>query len=354
LGSLGIIFYNEGRAVARTKALNEGQSIVRELKDDAPAEANEGALVYLSGSATTDETLEDPLFDVSAQAIHLARHVEMYQWEEKSKKRNDRTEYSYEKVWSDDVINSGSFEDKRHENPVEMPFTSNTESAQVVALGGFSLSEDLLSQMSDYAPIKVESEDLPEVPGMKRTVRGNSILYRSGGESPEIGDLNVTFTVVKPSTISVVAKQQGGVLSTYQTTGGGTIALLGSGKQSSTDLFAQAQADNALLTWMLRGGGTFLMFIGLLCLSAPITWLARWVPLLGSIVEAGVLIISLFLTAAISALAIGLSWLAVRPVLALALFAAAIALVFALRRSGKRASARVAAMPPPPPPPSAG
>lgn len=52
-----LLFWNEGRAVARAKALDEGAAAVIGISADVVDPANEGKLVHLTGFATTDETL---------------------------------------------------------------------------------------------------------------------------------------------------------------------------------------------------------------------------------------------------------------------------------------------------------
>ena len=45
------------------------------LGPDAVDPANDGTLVHMTGMATTAETLTDPAFDVSANALKLTRRV---------------------------------------------------------------------------------------------------------------------------------------------------------------------------------------------------------------------------------------------------------------------------------------
>jgi hypothetical protein len=222
--------------------------------------------------------------------------------------------------------------------------------AEAVSLDGFWLSDDFVSQLDDYRPVPAQNATVPSLPGFKASLSGNQLLFNKNGQVQDIGDLRVTFTAVDPETVSAVGKQADGILVAYQGSNGGSIALIGSGNMPASELFAQAQSENKILTWILRGVGSLVMFIGFVCLTAPITWLARWIPGVGWLVETSMAIIAICLTAIVSTLAIALSWLAVRPLLAAGLFAAALVFFLVLRRSGKRAVARSVAMPPPPPP----
>ncbi len=72
------------------------------------------------------------------------------------------------------------------------------------------------------------------------------------------------------------------------------------------------------------------------------------VPMFGSLVGTGTGIISFLLAAVLSLLTIAAAWVIYRPLLGLALLAAAAALIWAVR-SRFRAKRPAAAMPPPPP-----
>ncbi len=66
-----LLFWNEGRAVNRYKALKEGAGVVVSVADDKVDAANDGKLVHLTGLATTEEVLKDNEFGISATAIKL-------------------------------------------------------------------------------------------------------------------------------------------------------------------------------------------------------------------------------------------------------------------------------------------
>ncbi|RLE22314.1 MAG: hypothetical protein DRJ08_04300, partial [Acidobacteria bacterium] len=77
--AFGLLFWNEGRSVERYKTLKEGSGAVVLSKADSVDPKNEGKLVHVTGKADTTETLKDPVFEISAQALKLERSVEMYQ-----------------------------------------------------------------------------------------------------------------------------------------------------------------------------------------------------------------------------------------------------------------------------------
>ena len=75
-----VLFWNEGRAVKRAEALQEGGGAVVTVSADKVDPANEGKLVHLTGAATTTETLADAEFGITTNALKLRRVAEMYQW----------------------------------------------------------------------------------------------------------------------------------------------------------------------------------------------------------------------------------------------------------------------------------
>src|SRR5438874_672 len=130
--SFPLLFWNEGRAVDTARALDEGgKSVIAVPSADKVDPANEGKLVHLTAEANTTETLEDKEFLISEKAIYLGRNVEMYQWKQEERKRSEKqlgggekeiTEYTYDRVWSKDVIASGGFHESGHSNPSTKPF----------------------------------------------------------------------------------------------------------------------------------------------------------------------------------------------------------------------------------------
>ena len=87
IASFPVLFWNEGRAVKRYKTLNEGAGSVISLPEASILPENEGMLVHVSGQAITDEIISDTEFEVAVTAIKLKRKVEMYQWNEKKKRK---------------------------------------------------------------------------------------------------------------------------------------------------------------------------------------------------------------------------------------------------------------------------
>ena len=363
--AFGLLFWNEGRAVKRYKTLKEGGGAVVSVAADRVDPGNEGKLVHLSGKAITSETLTDPAFGVASQAIKLRRVAEMYQWKEESRSEEKKklgggtettTTYSYNKVWSKDLISSGGFKvSEGHQNPGQMPYQSAEQVAAVVTLGAFTLSGSLVARMDDYTPLALGSGfSLPADLAAKGKASGDTIYLGRDQGAPQVGDMRLSFQEVRPMEISLVARQVNATFEPYQTQAGGTIELLATGTHTAEAMFQEAQKSNAILTWALRIGGLFLMFIGLQLILGPLSVLADVVPLFGSIVGAGTGLIAALVAAVLSFCTIAVAWIVYRPLIGISLLVVAGAVTFlAVTRMRKAPRAAPAAPPPPPPPPAA-
>lgn len=329
-----LLFWNEGRAVKRYKTLQEGGGAVVSIAADKVDAINQGKLVHLIGKAVTEETLTDQIFGVSSQAIKLMRVAEMYQWQQEShseekKKLGGGTEttttYTYNKIWHDNLINSGSFKKPEgHQNPTQMEYQSQEMVAGKVTVGAFTLSPSLVRKMKDYTPSALGPDyQLPDNFKERAQVASNTIYLGNDPASPEIGDIKISFNEVKPMDISLVANQINDTFEPYHAKAGGTIELLEPGVHSADAMFQQAQKSNTILTWVLRGVGFIVMLFGLRLTLAPLSVFADVLPILGSIVGMGTGLVAGLLAAILSSLTISVAWFVYRPFLAVIMVAIA-------------------------------
>lgn len=368
--SFPVLWINEGRAVRRAKALEEGEKLVVPIQATDTQPEWEGKLVHLSGRAETDEELSDPDFMVKAKALRLLRRVQMYQWEERESRETRKklgggeetvTTYSYEKTWSSDLERSGQFKHPSgHENPDRMPFDRHEEQATLVRLGGYQLSAGQVGRIDADEPLRVDSALLGSLPESLRgrlQVNAEGELYLGANPSnPQIGDLRISFSQVPPVDVSIVARRIGNSFEPYLAKTG-PVDLLQTGLHSAEAMFAAAKQQNAILTWILRGVGFLLMMIGLRLLLEPLGVFADVVPLLGNILRLGTGLFSFVVALTLSVITIAIAWFAYRPLLGGGLLAGALVIAFLASRRGSAKAAPVPAAPggmaPPPPPPPA-
>ena len=278
-----VLFWNEGNSVRTAKALDEGEGACVAVESNAKVDPEmEGRLVHMTGKADTKDVLSDDVFGVSATAIRLSRKVEMFQWVEHEKtteKKNvggsvtKTTTYTYNKEWSSSVVSSDGFKEPGHDNPSAMEFESEEKLAQNVSFGAFRLSDDQISRIGSeqaYAfstgfVCKVERVQVQGstiyVPEL--ATRENALNNRVVSSQPRIGDMRVTFEVIYPHDISIVAKQRGDGFVGYTAKNGKKIDMLANGVKDSAEMFAAARRNNAIMTWLVRLVGFLMMYFGL-------------------------------------------------------------------------------------------
>ena len=328
--SMGLIFWNEGRAVKTRKTLEEGAGRVVILPSATVDASHEGALVHLTGVATTDETVADDTFGVSVPAIRLERNAEMYQWRElkrsETRKRTGgssetTTTYEYEQAWESNLVSSEGFKHPEgHQNPGTMPFPDATFTASRVTLGGFQLSDTLVAKIGGARPLPID--DVAAIDAAVRdrvAVRDGGLYVGTDPAAPKVGDERIEFEVVEPREVSVVARQQGGDLVPYVALAGGTIAMLVDGAQPAASMFQAAQQANTALTWGLRFVGTLVMFIGFVLMLKPLSVMADLLPILGSLVGFGAALVALLVSGVVSMVTMAVAWLVFRPLFGIAL-----------------------------------
>ncbi|MFK5923608.1 MAG: TMEM43 family protein [Verrucomicrobiota bacterium] len=352
-----LLFWNEGRAVKRHKALQEGSSKVVAVASDQLDAKHDGHLVHLTGKAETDEKLTDPVFGVGATALKLERDVEIYQWQEsvsskQKKKLGGGTEtvksYSYALEWSSRLVNSSEFNvQEGHVNGTDMLYSSDRWQAGKVKLGAFLLSPALVAKINDTSPVDVgDGKMLPQDLQESVKVVAGGFYVGADSASPKVGDLRVSFKSVKPVEVSVVSVQKGRSLVPYKTADGSEVELLQTGNHTAEEMFKKAEADNVMLAWMLRGGGFLLMMIGFNMMFKVASVLADVIPMLGGVVGAGTGIIAFLLAACLSLVTIAIAWVFYRPVLGVTLLVLAIGLIVLVIK--KVNAGRVSADVPPP------
>ena len=336
--SVMLHFWNEHRAVVTEKSLKEGAASVLSVPADSIAPGNDGKLIHVSGDVAAGEAIHDALFNVSAQALRLVRQVEVYQWKENKSEETHKklgggeehvTTYKYEKTWSDKPIDSGAFKHpEEHNNPNSFPVPAATVLSSKATLGAFKIPQDLISQMKGGDPLAVTGEALAPLPPnlkAKAKVAGEGVYLGSDPDAPAIGDERVSFRVLNPGTFSILAQQSGDTLAPYPTHEGHDIERVESGTVSAAGMFQHAQSENKILTWVLRGVGFVMMWIGFALIFNPLKVLADVVPFIGGIVGFGTGLLSALLGFAGSLVIIAIAWLAARPVLGIVLLVIALA-----------------------------
>lgn len=325
-GAVWLLSWNEGHAVAVITALNEGSGAVVPVSAAAVDAANQGRLVHVSGPFVVRGTLTDADFAVQVSgAAQLVRTAETFQWIEtqQSETRSKLgggsetvTTSRYRKDWSAAAVDSARFRQPQdHANPAQR-VASRTMVAGAGHIGAFTLDRTLLARLGPEEPYA-----LNEQPKLGQLSDGG-IFIGSNPLNPVVGDVRLRYTVVRPAAVSVVGQQDGAGFKAATTKNGRSLLLIDPGEVSASAMFKEAQDENRMLTWLLRGAGVVVMLIGFTLLLRPVVVFADVVPLFGSLTAVGAFLAALLATALVAPLVIAIAWIAVRPVVGIGVLVA--------------------------------
>lgn len=357
-GSSVFLFWNEGRAVQTQRSLTEGASLVVPVEAVRVDPANDGKLIHLSGDLKPGAPLTDPDFTVSATALRLVRTVEMYQWKEESKTETRRnaggseetiTRYEYVRTWSETRNDSSRFKQPEgHANP-QMRYRGTSYSSRDATLGAFRPGTNVIDRLPASETVALDPSLASRLAGRVQgpvQVADGRIYLGEDPSQPRIGDLRISYQLAPAGPASIIGRQAGNGFAEYQTKAGDALLMVRPGTHSAADMFAAAQRENRILTWMLRLAGVFAMFLGFTLILRPLVVVADVVPFIGSILSAGSGIVSLVLTAIVAPLVIAVAWFWYRPLVSAVVLAIGLALAYGFKRiASQRVAARKATQP---------
>ena len=374
LVSFVLLFMNESCAVKSYQHNKDATKNAVVSDADTIDPAQDGKLIHINGEARTSETLKDPDFAVSANAIHLVRSVEMYQWQEDEKKTTKKnmggsetttTEYTYKQVWSDSLIDSSGFKQKDgHTNPSTFPVQEHKMTAEVVTLGAYRLPKTLINELSGGKTLTLTNAALeglaPAVKQRARIETGNIYIAApllavqatgaNGGtvtatatattSGPQIGDVRVSFTTVEPKTVTVQAMQKGEELMGFVGKTG-TILRMESGALTIEQFSDVVKGQIATRTWILRLVGFLMMAMGVGLVFAPLAVFGDVIPFIGGLMRSGIFLVAVAVALPLSLITIAISWVVVRPLVGIPLLLLAIGSIVAaivMNKKGKSAA----------------
>jgi hypothetical protein len=244
------------------------------------------------------------------------------------------TTYSYSREWKDVRNDSSLFRHPEgHANP-PMAFSRRDFVAGDAKLGAFSLAPDLIGKLGDGARYDVDAAVLAGQAAQtppERVVDG-AIYVGANPAEPRVGDLKVSYSFNPNGAVSAIGRQTGAGLSPYQTKAGRALYIIDSGELDAAQMFKQAESENAILTWAVRGGALVAMWIGFALILSPLSVLASVIPFLGSLMGAGSGLASFVLTLAIGPLMVAIAWFAARPLMSIGIVAAGLLAAFLASR----------------------
>lgn len=348
------MFWNEGRAVTTFRSLAEGAGLVSSVEAGKVDAGNEGKLVHVAGPVKANAALADTELGISAQALRLVRVVEMYQWKERRETETVKhyggseervTRYYYEKVWAPDRIDSGKFKESfSHANP-EPRLKRLAIAARDAELGAFRPGAEVISRLPAASPLPVSEAQVAALKakvGGQAALSGNAVYIGADPASPRVGDLKVSYRIAPAGPASIIGAQKGADFSPYQTKAGDRLLMVEGGMHGAEAMFKEAVRSNRIFTWLLRGLGVFVMWLGWFLVLRPLVVVADVVPFLGSILGAGAGIVAFTITMVLAPLTIAIAWFFHRPLISAAVLAVGLLLAYLSRqRAAARSAARV-------------
>jgi hypothetical protein len=340
-----LLWWNEGRAVTTANSLKEGAAAVVHVAADKVDPANDKKLVHVTGEAKAADPVVDPEYSVSVPALRLVRSEEIYQWVETTKtekkekvggSEETKTTYTYDKKWVDEPVKSAEFKKPDgHTNEGDLIAGNANISAENVTLGAFKVPENFVSQMGSPIKHAVTDADLAKLPADLKEgtqIQSGAFYFGEKPDAPKVGDVRVSFEIVKPGTFSILAAQIGETFEPYQTKAGDAIDFIEEGTVSAETMFKNAASANTIITWLVRFGGFLFMAFGFMAIMRPLSVLGSVIPFIGSIIGMGTGLISFVLAGTISFLVIAIAWIFVRPLLGIAMLALAIGSFIYMRK----------------------
>ena len=379
-----LLWWNEGRAVKTADMLEEAQGVCVEMANpDKVDRSMDGELVCVSGLATTEDSLVDEQYGIGAKAISLQRKVEYYQYVEHSEtKKEDKlggkqvetTTYTYKKDWVSSPVESGEFHDPAYQNKNTVLATVENKDlwAENVTFGAYKLtpalfhsisskeafdvvlSDDMLRQMDKDAKTAYERfygavtttakpQAVTDSTGTATEpspydfihVNKNEIYYGRTPNAPEVGDVKVTFEVIVPAKVTVIAQTAEDTFKPFKAKNGKTFETLVMGKKTADEIFESENSANSTWTWILRIAGIFLVIFSLKMVFGFIETILKVVPFVSNIVGWGVGIVCTIIGFVWSIIVIAIAWIFYRPLLGIALLVIAGLLIWLFAFKGK-------------------
>lgn len=389
--SIRLLAWNENNYVKTKAALKEWASLVNETTAEQINSELEWKEVHLHGeTASIAEALQDSTFWIVTDDLKLKRTVEMYQrYEDEHEECHDNywwsedctTTYTYDTKWDDEAIDSSRFYSSNwHENPSNREFDSTVQEKSPITLWVYTLTTVFTDQLTNYKTINLneqnvkipenyqnnsdtttqenttdnaiennndsylywDTENFEETTSTSTTstisnenfhIYDNYIYIWKNPNEPAVWDLKITFSSVKPWTISIVWKQVWNELSSYTVSNWRSISLLEQWNVTAEDMFLHAQQANKDMTWILRFIWLFLMFCGFAAMFKFIETLAKVIPFLSRIIWVWTGIIALWLTIVVWFITIWIARLAVRPIIWISCLVVAVGGLFLLKKS---------------------
>ena len=164
---------------------------------------------------------------------------------------------------------------------------------------------------------------------------GNVLYFGRTPSSPEAGDVRITFEIVVPAKVTVMAVVAGDTFKPFKAKNGKRFQTLVMGKKTGDEIIDEEKEVNNIFLWILRIVGTLIVIFGLKGIFDFIATLLKVVPFVANIIGWGIGVVCTVVGIVWSLIIIALAWLFYRPLLGIGLLALAGFLVWLFAFKGK-------------------
>ena len=230
-----LLLWNELRIVQRYQRDMQVYLEVRSTPADTLRGSLHGELVHTAGRLQTPDTLTDPVFGLSAQAVRLRREVEIYDGER------------FQPADAPGVPRG------------HQPITPWSATAATVNLGSFALSQELVREMDFFQRTLPRQLQLPE----GAQIRGDHVFIGEDPDRPQDSDMRIFFELLPETEVSVIALQdQTRLTGQWRDADGYHFYLVREGVHDVSDLLPPPAFRPSILEWLFRVLGLILTIPG--------------------------------------------------------------------------------------------
>lgn len=282
---------NQEDESANAGALEEALQYV--LIVDDPSTHNpavEGKPVFVHGPAHSRMLLGDNIFNIANKnRVRMHRKVEYYQWVEfrrelepdpegkhGPRRRYREVEYTYQKEWVKDPVDSSGFKYAHENGPVALKVKDSELVSEHVAVGAYALNSDQVGRLGPVQHYKLENYTLPEALATRASHDERYVYISTPGKipapgSPEIGDVRVSWDYVGDNLpVGIMALCKDGTLVPYQGKEG-QVDILQQGTFNTLEELLAQKTKTGRLDNIMR----LIIMVGVL--ACCFRWLMVWV-----------------------------------------------------------------------------
>lgn len=345
LGSFFVIWRNEGRTNLADVAQDSIAVSAATVDNSA-----DGEMVAATGTLAAAEPLGDPEFLQPGAYLELERTVEIYAWVERSSSKTETntggsstttTEYTYEKTWTSNPPNSANFKEPAGHENYDLTIHEASFTASSASVGAYAVDLNQLALPSSE-PVALSQSNVVADSGFE--VVGDYLFLGTGSlQQPAVGDVRISYRAVPSGQdVTVFGKQEGNRIVPYVHRGEDTLYSAHVGTREMG--IAAMDAAHRTSTWLFRGIGFLMMWIGLTLILGPISTFLDVLPFLGNLSRGMIRIVTFGFSFVVALIAIIVSAIlqSVVGLIIIGLAAVGIAVFFYMRSKNQPPKASVA------------